>query len=146
MDINLSDSFVEFTANTANVKSKLVEVEVPDLQAFTFKNGMLLVLDLQDNAGSEISADSRIYVGAKNPVEMFPKGLAEKSYRPYSELTISEQYNDEKNGKCKIYFETGKNLKLLEGDKFSIWVNSADVVDETNSTVEITDVDKQSLR
>lgn len=144
MQINLSDDVVTTYTNTTGKKDKVVEITVPDDLQYDIPNGALLVMDLRDGSDAKLPADTKVFVGAKPPIYDFPRGVDKKSYRVYNQLSVAEQYDEEKNIQAKLRIKGG-GLSLPEGNKLSIWVKSSAEIDFTNSVLELNDVDELSM-
>jgi hypothetical protein len=143
MQINLQSEGVTTYANASNNLSKIFEMKTPDGLERLVQDRALLVMKLKDSTADEISNDTKIVFGVKEPVNDFPSKIDETSYLPFRNKTLAEQMDSTKNEHMRIDVDRG-GIILPELNTLEIWVNSPEVVDWTNSSIELNDVKEKS--
>jgi hypothetical protein len=134
---------VEVYQNAANNLTKIWEAKTPDGLERLIQDRALLVMKLRNSAGDEIAADSKIVFGVKEPINDYPSKIDESSYLPFRNKSISEQMDNTKNEHMRLDIDRG-GVRLPELNKIIISLESPDVVDWSQSSVELNDVKERS--
>lgn len=129
--------------NAADNLSKIFEMKTPDGLERLIQDRALLVMELKNSSGDEISNDGKIVFGVKEPINDFPSKVDETSYLPFRNKTLAEQMDNTKNEHMRLEIDRGGVL-LPELNTFEIWVKAPEVVDWSNSTIELNDVKERS--
>ncbi len=135
MQLNKEHDACEMKKNTEDVKTVIFEVEVPDKKVLELKDETLLVLDLVDDNGDQIDPSSIIEVAYKAPTHRNWREIHEKTYRPYANLRLDEQYSRDKKEQLRIKFDPSY-MDFDEHYKIAILLESPDEIDDDNSVVE----------
>jgi hypothetical protein len=143
MQLNRQTDGVEVYQNAANNLTKIWEAKTPDGLERLIQDRALLVMKLRNSAGDEIAADSKIVFGVKEPINDYPSKIDESSYLPFRNKSISEQMDNTKNEHMRLDIDRG-GVRLPELNKIIISLESPDVVDWSQSSVELNDVKERS--
>lgn len=139
--IRFTDSEVTTSANTANQKSTIMTVEIPDNEKWFIPDGSLVVMKLKDSSGNDISANSDILFGVEIPADDYPRKLDKNGYGFHARNDLTDQYDDEKNASARLDIDGG-GVILREQYKLKLDLTSPDVIDVAECVVEINDVVK----
>jgi hypothetical protein len=143
MQINLQSEGATTFNNAADNLSKIFEMKTPDGLERLVQDRALLVMKLKDSSGDEISNDTKIVFGVKEPINDFPSKVDETSYLPFRNKTLAEQMDNTKNEHMRLEVDRG-GVVLPELNTLEIWVKSPEVVDWTKSSIELNDVKERS--
>jgi len=144
----LTSEDVEFSANTANVRTLIWKYVVPAGEGIAIRNGADLKMKLQDAGGSELPNDTDIFFAFKKPADKQIYVFDTKLYRIFANLTIAEQADA--NTKRVRELHTRKNGKRVPGILFPenteihIEIKSSVVAAQANSWFEI-EIDKYMI-
>jgi len=133
--LNTSTTGVTTSANTASTLTTIFEFKVPAELKYTIYAGRPWVMKLKDSGGNEIDAHSKIVVLIKGVTDEVGKEVGKFLYRNWHEISLSNQYNSK--FRDALVPDLKGHISLREEQKFIIQLNSPDVVDWSNSVIEI---------
>ena len=131
--------------NTANVRTTVLEFEVPVGARVALSRVFRPVIDLRDSGGDQIDAGTRVYIGRRRPGQNVAD-LAQGSFRlfDFMDLTVQEQRKPENRGPDgTLRKDLGESFRLLEQDRIVVQIEGPDVIDWDESHFEF-DVAYQS--
>lgn len=125
---------------TGDVFDEILEIEVPQAQAYKILNGTPMIAKLYQSGGTELPPDTEIIIGVSVPGKHKSKELAYLEYGPFSDLKVSEQVPEDNQGQLKIEFDE-QDLQGRDGLKFqpnmivTIEIRSSAAVDWTENSI-----------
>ena len=120
----------ERISNTPNVNSPGLIVTPPNNVFLAVPRFLLPVIKLFKSDGSQVSADTRIFVGKRRPGDMVPTfapGAFE--YLPFFDLTTAQQRDGDNKGNLNP--DLGKGILLREQEDMLIQFEGPDPIDWT---------------
>jgi len=124
-----ADPQVTLSQNTANVLSPIITATVPRGLGWVIPGNFPLVLKLQKADGTEISPESKLYIGIKVPSEpdrIWPVGFR-VLYYPWAELSLDKQFDADYRDAIKIDLAMDI-LPLTEDEQLIIMLQSPDQI------------------
>lgn len=133
--LNPSTTGVTTSSNTANTLTTIFKFKVPAELKYTIYAGRPWIMKLKDASGNEIDAHSKIVVLIKGVTDEVGKEVGKFIYRNWREISLANQYNAK--FRDALVPDLKGHIQLREEQEFLIQVLSSDVVDWTNSVLEI---------
>jgi hypothetical protein len=100
------------------------------------KVGLAAVIDLHSASG-EISRGSRVFLSVQGPGAEFESFIRRFPYAPYFDLSTGEMRSEDFKGRLAEALDlNGPGIRLKEGAKLQLHLESPDVVDWTKSYIE----------
>ncbi len=143
-----STEIVTKTVNTANVRSKIFEavvqrgqvviVENRTLTKAGVKQGVALVFDPRKSDGSSIARSSRVYLSVQKAGGEFETFIRRVPVAPYTQMSLNDQRSEDFKARLAEAFDINTDgLRLLEGTKIQFQLESSEVIDWSQSYLEL---------
>lgn len=120
--------FVTTQANTAGVRSKIMEITPPNGVFVAVARLLQPVIKLLKSGGGQISPASKVYVGKKRPGDSSPEfAPGVFTLQSFSDLTTAQQRSSD--NRATLTVDLGKGIGVREQETIVIEIESPDVVD-----------------
>lgn len=120
------------TANTANVRSRVLVITPPNNTFITVERVLQAVIKLFAVGGAQVDPNTRVFVGKRRPGESSPTFLpGEFTLQSFYDLSTAEQRNAE--NRVTLGQDLGSGILLREQEELIIEVEGPDVIDWDNT-------------
>lgn len=122
--------FVTTQANTANVRSKILEITPPNGVFVAVPRLLQAVIKLMKSGGAQIAGHSKVYLGKKRPGDSSPR-FADGVFtlQSFVDLTTAQQRSSD--NRATLTVDLGQGISVREQETIVVEIESPDVIDWT---------------
>lgn len=132
MKIHARHEYVTRSANTANVRSKVLAIKPPNGTFLVVRRILEAVIKLYKSGGSQLDPNTKVYIGKQRP------GDASPTYAPgvftlqsFYDLTSAQQRSSD--NRATLAQDLGAGIALREQETLLIELEGPDVVNWANA-------------